>query len=100
MYVELITDGDCPNVAAARANLIEAFSVAGIDAHWQEWDRDDPDAPGYVRSYGSPTVLVDGRDVADGDLAQGNCCRVYRRRDGSFGGVPPVQLIAERLGSA
>ncbi len=64
MKVDLIYDADCPNVAAARSQLLAAFARAGRAARWSEWDRGRPDSPGYVRGYGSPTILVDGRDVA------------------------------------
>ena len=40
--VELIYDGNCPNVAEARAELMRAFSEAGVPARWVEWNRADP----------------------------------------------------------
>lgn len=103
MKVELIWDAECPNVRATRANLKQAFSAADIQADWQEWDRDDPEAPVYVQNYGSPTILIDGRDVAKlraSRFADGNCCRVYRESDGQLVGVPPTELILAALMSA
>lgn len=95
MKVEFIWDDDCPNVEEARANLMRAFSKAGVKARWDEWRRDDPVAPEYVRQYGSPTVLVDGVDVAGaGAEADANCCRIYAETDGSVSGVPSVEMIA------
>ena len=63
--VELIYDRDCPNVHEARTQLLHAFARAKVEARWQEWRADDDDSPARVRGYGSPTILVDGRDVAD-----------------------------------
>ncbi|MCA8978977.1 MAG: hypothetical protein KDC14_03040, partial [Planctomycetes bacterium] len=62
--VELVYAGDCPNVADARAQLLSAFASAGISPRWQEWQSDGADSPEHARRYGSPTVLVDGQDVA------------------------------------
>lgn len=105
MKVELICDRDCPNVRDARSNLMRAFSRAGVHARWQEWDREDLDAPAYVVNHGSPTILVDGRDIISyvGEApaaAQGTCCRVYTGEDGSLSGVPPVEWIARALAAA
>jgi hypothetical protein len=30
---------------------------------WQEWEQGDTAAPAHAREYGSPTILVNGRDV-------------------------------------
>lgn len=100
MSVELIYDGDCPNVGQARAQLLRAFGAAGLPARWREWRRDRPHAPRRIREFGSPTILVDGRDVVPltSDAA---CCRVYARPGGGTDVVPPVELIASAIrGSA
>jgi hypothetical protein len=62
--VDLVYDPDCPNVSLARTNLMRAFSRAGMQPQWSEHRIGDRNAPERVRGYGSPTVLVDGRDVA------------------------------------
>jgi mercuric ion transport protein len=95
--VELIYDNDCPNVAAAREQLRRAFQEVGVPANWQEWDRGNPSSPDYARRYGSPTILVEGRDVASGVPAErAACCRLYRS-EGGFQGVPPANMIAAAL---
>jgi hypothetical protein len=65
MKVEFIYDPDCPNVAEARAHLLRAFAEAGISPRWVEWSRDSAEAPVYARAFGSPTLLVNGHDVAE-----------------------------------
>ena len=96
--VELVYDQDCPNVEAARSQLRRALEELALPLEWQEWDRNVPDAPAYVGLYGSPTILVDGRDVAgEGTEAESNCCRVYVDADGSFRGVPSVESIRAAL---
>lgn len=96
--VELIIDRDCPNVAAARQQLNQAFAAIGLKATWTEWDREAQDAPPYARLYGSPTVLVDERDV-DGEATESdaNSCRVYLGADGRLQGVPAVERIVAAL---
>ena len=95
--VELIVDKDCPNVPEARVQLGRALAGLGLLAKWDEWDRESPAAPEHVRHYGSPTILVDGRDVAgDGTTAAANCCRVYQTDDG-IRGVPSVEMITAAL---
>lgn len=96
--IELVYDSDCPNVERARAQLRQALLELGEEAVWQEWERGSARAPTYVRRYGSPTVLVDGRDVAgDGTESDENCCRVYVGSDGRLVGVPSVEAIQASL---
>jgi hypothetical protein len=97
LNVELIYDSDCPNVTGARENLARAFAKAGIAAKWKEWERSNPDAPGYARRFGSPAILVNGQDVGGmvGGLA--SACRLYWTSEGPSSGTPPVDLIAAAL---
>lgn len=96
--VEFIYDADCPNVEAARGQLLMAFERVRIAPQWQEWDRAKEDTPPYAGSYGSPTLLVDGRDVAGVEpSADAACCRVYRGEDGSLSGVPSADEIVRAL---
>ena len=95
MKIELIYFDGCPNADKARKNLKKAFEEGGIDAGWTEWEQKNPKAPAYVRQYGSPTILVDGKDIAgmpDGSGAPS--CRLYD------GGAPSVALIKSRLSAA
>ena len=96
--VELVYDHDCPNVDEARAALLHAFAQVGVSLVWVEWDRKAPDSPAYVRGYGSPTILVNGKDVAGAQLGTGvDCCRVYSSDERGLRGIPPVELIVAAL---
>lgn len=98
LRVELIYDLDCPNPQDARKALLKGFAEAGLQPSWTEWDRRSPESPPHVRRYGSPTILVDGRDVAGAEPADGSdSCRVYDHGPGGLRGVPPVQRIAAAL---
>lgn len=92
--VELIYASDCPHVEAARQQLRVAFQKLGQPPAWQEWDRGSPSSSAHARQYGSPTILVDGEDVAGASPASGtDCCRVYDCGHGGLEGVPPVDAI-------
>jgi mercuric ion transport protein len=95
--VELIYDSGCPNVAVARAQLLQAFAEAKLPPRWREWERGASGSPRYVRDYGSPTVLVNGRDVAPETHTQGaDRCRIYCD-GGALQRVPPVAAITSAL---
>lgn len=96
--VELVYDHDCPNVSKARAQLMLAFAETRLQPRWTEWARSDPESPEYVRGYGSPTILVGGKDVAGVAYSEGiSCCRLYPGASGEIQGVPSIQMIASAL---
>lgn len=98
MKVELIYDADCPNVAVTRSLLIEAFTKTGTSARWREWERNTPGTQAHAKKYGSPTILVDGRDVAGINPGAGEAsCRVYRAQDGSLSRTPTLEMISALL---
>ena len=91
--IEFIYDRDCPNVEGARAALRDALRALKRTQVWQEWDRADQKAPAYVRAYGSPTILVDGKDIAGMPPGDASACRIYRNEQGNARGIPDSQLI-------
>jgi mercuric ion transport protein len=100
MKVELLYERDCPNVRPTRENLRRALTSVGVSSSWTEWEQSAPNAPRYVQSFGSPTVLVNGRDVAGIEAErERSCCRLYQSADGTSG-VPSVELITAALAAA
>jgi len=94
--VELIYDADCPNVATAREALVRGFAAAGVTPRWAE--HLSAEAPPYAHCLGSPTILVDERDVsADSEPSPEACCRLYETSDGRLAGVPEVETIARAI---
>ncbi len=92
--IELIYEADCPNVALARRRLRAALTDLGVKPRWVEWKRTSPDAPGYARRYGSPTVLIEGSDVDHAaEAGIGETCRLYVGDDGKLGTAPSVEAI-------
>ncbi len=99
--VELIYHTGCPNLQKARDSLNLALAEVSMDRNWVEWNSDDPAAPDYAKKYGSPTILVDGKDVENCDPSGGgNSCRVYHLDEGKMTGVPTVEMIKKELTGA
>lgn len=102
--VELVYDRDCPNVADCRAALIVALETMGLPTVWKEWERGSPDIPGEYLGFGSPTVLVDARDVHTGARngeSAGSSCRIYAdAASGELTGFPSVSSIERALTAA
>ncbi len=88
--VELIVFEGCPNESLARANLRAALVSAGRELTWMQWDLLADWTPKHLRRYGSPTVLVDGRDVTGKDTGG---AAMPCRGDGA----PSVASILEKL---
>jgi len=98
--IVLVFDVDCPNVESARSNLRKAVTDADLADSWHEIDQHDPATPVEYRYFGSPTILVDGQDVAGGAPGpSGDCCRLYHSSDGGYLGAPSVEQITAALAS-
>ena len=98
--IDLIYDSDCPNIDRARSAIREALRTAGAAEVWKEWDRALPDTPDEFLGFGSPTVLVNGRDIGDEGGSSGtgaNSCRIYVDECGCTCGAPPTALILARF---
>lgn len=98
MQVELVYEKTCPNIEAARVQLLHAFNEAGMTPRWQEWEVSTADAPAHVHGFGSPTILVDGMDVS-GVMTEGDdyCCRVYAHSENDNKGIPALADIVQAL---
>lgn len=100
MDVDLVYLEGCPNITKARERLLSAFKMAGILPRWQEWYANDPESPKHVRGWGSPTILVNGQDIAGMAKNVGDTnCRVYGdpNGNGKLDGAPPETLIKDAL---
>jgi hypothetical protein len=86
--IELVYFDGCPNADQARANLRAALDGGA----WREWNLTSPDTPERLRRYGSPTVLIDGRDVTGegGTTSGAMACRAD--------GAPSPDVIRDGLG--
>lgn len=94
--IVILFDGDCPNVDTARERVASALGEVGQTTRWRELDIGDPETPAQWRGFASPTVLVDGRDVAAGSSGH-SACRLYRDADGRLDVAPSVASIVAAL---
>ncbi len=84
--VELICFASCPHVGLPRAALRIALERTGRAPVWQEWDQTAPEVPAHAHGLGSPTILIDGRDVTGASTRiTGRACRIDDRRRVSLG---------------
>lgn len=100
--VELLWWRGCPSWERALAILREEVAAAGLDpdaiAVTEVAGEDEARKLGFP---GSPTILVDGADIADpGHNPVGLTCRVYRHADGSISPLPERAAIRRALGGA
>lgn len=98
MKVELLYFKGCPHISMARKNLNDAFAEAGIAPQWDEIDLNEPNTPKELMGYGSPTILVDGKDVT-GRAPGGESlsCRTYYTAKGEITGAPDVEIIVKAI---
>lgn len=89
--IELVYFDGCPHAEEARGNITAALArTSARPGAWAEWDLTDPATPDEFKQYGSPTVLVDGRDVTgDGPNSAAMACRAD--------GAPSIEVIEARL---
>src|SRR6185369_15850800 len=77
MRIQLLTFPECENAAAARELLARVLATSDIAQGFEEIDTQADGTPEPYRSYASPTILVDGVAVGDGDPRTGTwgpCC--------------------------
>jgi hypothetical protein len=94
--LDLIYDRECPNAGVARDNLTKALQEVGLAGSWTEHIIGNASARAYVQAYGSPTILVDGQDVAGLSPSGEASCRLYTN-GGRHAGAPSVELIAAAI---
>jgi len=97
--IQLLGSRDCPNVEPTRQRLREILASEGLPPVFEEVDLDAQTTPPELRSWGSPTVLVDGEDIAGGPAGTGPGCRLYRQGE-SLTGIPPDDLIRVAIRNA
>ena len=99
MKIELFWFVDCPNHEAARQLLRVVLAERHIDAPIIDINASDPAVAQRVRFPGSPTIRIDGIDIAPGFADPGDYtprCRVYWTAEG-LRGVPERSWIEAAL---
>ena len=77
MKVQLLYFDGCPHVAEARHVLRAALAACALpEVAVEELDVEAPTTPTELRGWGSPTILVNGADVAGEKAPSGRSCRL------------------------
>jgi hypothetical protein len=91
--VTLLYFGGCPSWRVADEHLRDLAGELGLAITREKVET--PEAAERWGFRGSPTILVDGRDVfATGDEPAGLSCRLYQTPDGPAGAPTVDQLRA------
>ncbi len=101
MRVQLLYFDGCPNWEVAQARLRDALVAVGIAELVELVEVTTEEQAERLGFHGSPTVMVDGRDLfPQPDAGFGLMCRVYSTPEG-LGGAPTMeQLVAALAGIA
>jgi hypothetical protein len=99
-HVELLWWEGCPSTERALSELRAALTELGLeDAQLESREVATDEQAAQSGFVGSPTILIDGQDVAPpgDDEPTGLSCRVYRRRDGRISPTPDPEQLREAL---
>ena len=100
--VEFLWWADCPSWDRALSELRSEMESVGLDPAAVALREVETDAEAAALGFaGSPTIRVDGRDIAEpGDTPPGLNCRIYRLRDGRISALPDPLDVREALAAA
>ncbi len=97
MDFELLTIQDCPHGSAARELFSRAVELEGQDpvlvAAREIMTDEEAEASGF---HGSPTFLVDGKDLFPSTTEPAMTCRVYRTAGGLLG-LPSLESLRQAI---
>lgn len=102
MKVTFLYFEDCPSHAEALARLQQTIAEEAVPAEIEVIKVETEAEAGQHHFVGSPTILVEGRDIdpPPPDIPFALTCRAYRRADGRITPLPPVELIRQALRAA
>lgn len=92
LKVQFLSFAGCPLQRQARTELEKALAECGLD-RYENVDIMAEQTVEELKSWGSPTILVNGKDVTGHQGGDGVGCRVY----GGDLGVPDAQTIVDFL---
>lgn len=100
MKIEVLYVLDCPHYPAAMAELKSVLAVERISAPISEILVDTPRMAEALKFRGSPTIRVNGRDIAgESDMQHfAVSCRLYPGEKQP--GVPPPEMIHRAIREA
>ena len=100
--LELLWWEGCPSTEPALKQLREALAELGLSQAEVRMREIRSDEEARTAGFaGSPTILIDGVDCAEGDSqTMGLTCRIYHRRDGRISPTPDPEDLRDALRAA
>ena len=95
LHIQFLSFPGCPNADPARGALEQALKLCGLPGRYEEVNVMDALTPKELKGWGSPTILVNGADIAAGEPSDQASCRIYEN-----GTVPDPDQIAIALREA
>jgi hypothetical protein len=98
--VEFFYIEDCPSHERSLEILREVLAEAHIQAPIEVTEIKTEQEAQQYQFYGSPTIRVDGQDIAprpEGIPEPSLTCRAFQRADGRISPLPPRELIIAAL---
>jgi hypothetical protein len=98
--IEFLFWRDCPSYPEALARLREVMADVGIQVPIEQIEVLTDEDARLLGFPGSPTIRVNGLDVAPSGAGQEGTaltCRVYRLEDGRFSPLPSKEMIRRAL---
>ena len=77
MKIQFLSFEGCPLSDAARDQLDQALNACDFNEKYEVIDIMDPDTSEDLRSWGSPTILINGLDVTGFPKGDSVGCRIY-----------------------
>ena len=102
MQIELLWFDGCPNHEATRSAVAQVLALRGLDASLINSIRVDATNAVELKFAGSPTIRVNGRDIAPDfrdPATYSLSCRVYATSNG-LRGQPEVAWIERAIDDA
>ena len=101
MKVEVLYVPDCPHHRSAVNQLRDVLSAEGVRTEISEVAVTDAKAAEEFRFRGSPTIRINGRDIAGeshSTLSFALACRMYP--GAKEAGVPPLEMMQRAVREA
>ena len=100
MDIDILHVAGCPHVVSARRHMREALIAAQVHASVREVEITTADEAARLGMHGSPTILLNGRDLFPTDAEIGSrSCRLYASDD-AWAGVPSVDQLVDVIAGA
>jgi len=98
MKIDVLYFAGCPNHKPTVERVRQVINRLGVAAELREVELTQDDDPAAMKFLGSPTVLIDGRDIDPSQRAgagYGFGCRTFGGT-----GIPPVEMIEQAVREA